>query len=518
MNLGGPHRKFRKEMTAKEIFDEFFTTNLKDEILRHSNKKGLDLAADFNRMHHAEIAAQTIKKRDFRVISIDELNAFLAILLVMGVNGQNDDVIPWLWSDCSHPIYKAAMSRDRFQQILRVIRFDNAYTRATRKESDKAAPISDVWEMLMKNLKENYYPDANVTIDEQLFPFRGRAGFIQYIPSKPAKYGIKIFWVCNTADGYPLFGTIYLGRQPGTERQTNVGQNIVLKLVNEYKQSGLNVTTDNFFTSLPLATQLKTRGMSIVGTLRSNKPYIPRELKPNRTDDIGTHRYAFSKDATLLSVVTRKNKSVYLLSTMHYTRATNENGKEEINQYYNKTKGGVDVMDQMLSKYTTKRKTNRWPLALFFNMLDVAALAAYCVFSKLNPEKSKRRSSRRYFLTQLGKDLATANMEKRANDQMVIRKTNYRAALELMLEITIQFVPTVPVPVAENVPVVGPAAPEPEMKTKDGRKVAKGRCYICIFNDPKSDRKGRTKCSNCKRTMCATHTKSLPPLCTGPNC
>lgn len=62
MNLGGPHRKFRKEMTAKEIFDEFFTTNLKDEILRHSNKKGLDLAADFNRMHHAEIAAQTIKK------------------------------------------------------------------------------------------------------------------------------------------------------------------------------------------------------------------------------------------------------------------------------------------------------------------------------------------------------------------------------------------------------------------------------------------------------------------------
>lgn len=188
-------------MTAKEIFDEFFTTHLKDEILRHSNKKGLDLAADFNRMHHAEIVAKTIKNRDFRVISIDELDAFLGILLVMGVNGQNDDPIPWLWSDCSHPIYKAAMSRDRFQQILRVIRFDNAYTRATRKESDKAAPISDVWEMLMKNLQQNYYPDANVTIDEQLFPFRGRACFIQYIPSKPAKYGIKIFWVCNTADG-----------------------------------------------------------------------------------------------------------------------------------------------------------------------------------------------------------------------------------------------------------------------------------------------------------------------------
>lgn len=117
-------------------------------------------------------------------------------------------------------------------------------------------------------------------------------------------------------------------------------------------QSGRTVVSDNFFTSLPLAFQLKVRGMSIVGTMRANKPCIPKQLRPNPADTIGAPRYAFSPDATLLSVVTKKNKSVYILSTIHDERAQVEltpaqiakerrTGipavpKEVINDFYNK--------------------------------------------------------------------------------------------------------------------------------------------------------------------------------------
>lgn len=505
MYIGGPHRKFNKVMTAKEIFDEFLSENIKNEILRHSNKKGNEIALDFNQKNAADIAVLKLKPRQFRLISMEELDAFIGILLVMGVNGDNDDPPSILWGNYSHPLYKASLSRERFQQILRVIRFDNAFTRATRKQTDKAAPISDIWNMLMQNLRLNYFPDENVTVDEQLFPFRGRTSFTQYIPSKPAKYGIKIFWLCNTANSYPLNGIIYTGKPPGGQRQVNVGENIVLDLVDFYKQSGINVTTDNFFTSLPLANRLQVRGISLVGTLRQNKAYIPKELRPNPTDDIGTPRYGFNKNGTLLSVVTKKNKCVFLLSTMHYTRGEPAiNGKEEINDFYNKTKGGVDVMDQMVSKYTTKRKTNRWPLAVFFNMIDVAALGAFCVYSSLDPSAKIKRSSRRGFLTSLGVELATKNMNKRANDNQITRHYNVRAALELMTN------KTIPKEVFQDAAVPS----DTTKRDKTGRLPIKGRCYLCVTTDPKSDRKTRKICDGCKRPMCNTHSKTIAPRCT----
>ena len=69
------------------------------------------------------------------------------------------------------------------------------------------------------------------------------------------------------------------------------------------------------------------------------------------------------------------------MSTSHYDmEITGPKNKPKMIDDYNKLKGGVDNMDKYLSEYTTKRKTNRWPLAFFYNMLDVAALAAFVLY------------------------------------------------------------------------------------------------------------------------------------------
>jgi len=44
---------------------------------------------------------------------------------------------------------------------------------------------------------------------------------------------------------------------------------------------------------------------------------------------------------------------------------TGEKKKPEIICFYNQTKGGVDMVDQMSSNYSAARKTNRWPLFSF---------------------------------------------------------------------------------------------------------------------------------------------------------
>ena len=66
--------------------------------------------------------------------------------------------------------------------------------------------------MFNSNLSKMYKPTENLTIDEQLYPYRGHTKFPQYIPSKPAKYGIKIWRICDAENAYPLKGIIYTGK------------------------------------------------------------------------------------------------------------------------------------------------------------------------------------------------------------------------------------------------------------------------------------------------------------------
>jgi hypothetical protein len=71
-------------------------------------------------------------------------------------------------------------------------------------QSDKATRIRDIWNYMNEYLAKNYSPYENITIDEQLFPYRGKTKFTQYIPSKPAKYGTRTWWACDSKTKYPV--------------------------------------------------------------------------------------------------------------------------------------------------------------------------------------------------------------------------------------------------------------------------------------------------------------------------
>lgn len=53
-----------------------------------------------------------------------------------------------------------------------------------------------------------------MTIDEKLGEFRGRYNFIQYITSKPAKYGIKVFALFDAKTYCTSHMEIYARVQP----------------------------------------------------------------------------------------------------------------------------------------------------------------------------------------------------------------------------------------------------------------------------------------------------------------
>ena len=168
---------------------------------------------------------------------------------------------------------------------------------------------------MVMQLPKLYIPGPDVCVDEQLVAFRGRCGFRQYIPSKPAKYGIKIWWCCDSQTCYPLNGEVYLGRQPGQQREVGQGARVVKQLVAPWRRSGRNVTADNFFTSIPLAEDLLKDGLTYVGTIRSNKPHIPDAMKANSTRQVNSSLFGFNDQATLVSYVPKEKQAVLALST-----------------------------------------------------------------------------------------------------------------------------------------------------------------------------------------------------------
>lgn len=96
--------------------------------------------------------------------------------------------------------------------------------------------------------------------------------------SKLDKYGLKICAAADSENEYTIHMQPYLGKINNVPEK-NQGERVVLDLAGSLGP-GYGITTDNFFTSLPLADKLLEKEMTLCGTLRKNEPYIPEELLP----------------------------------------------------------------------------------------------------------------------------------------------------------------------------------------------------------------------------------------------
>lgn len=119
-----------------------------------------------------------------------------------------------------------------------------------------------------------------------------------------------------------------LGKGTNTEG-VPLSEYVVKELTRSIYGSNRNVTTDNWFTSIPLAKQLLQQPykLTIVGTLRANKREIPEEMKNSRGRAIGTSMFCYDGPLTLLSFKPKPSKMVYLLSSCDEEGTVNPTSK-----------------------------------------------------------------------------------------------------------------------------------------------------------------------------------------------
>ena len=111
-----------------------------------------------------------------------------------------------------------------------------------------------------------------------------------------------------------------------------------------------------------------------------------------------------NNQATTLTVYQcKRKKNVCILSTLNTSVMvdTTTKKKPETVTFYNETKCGVDIADQMARQYTVKAGTRRWAVAVFYNILDLACINAYVLYKK----KTGAAILTRNFIFQLATEL-----------------------------------------------------------------------------------------------------------------
>ena len=120
---------------------------------------------------------------------------------------------------------------------------------------------------------------------------------------------------------------------------------------------------------MTISKNLLDKGMAVFGTMRSDRAGIPKEMKEVKSRESPSTLYAYNTDikSVLVSYVIKTIsdvKNVLVLTSMHRNAFTtrDERKKLYVLTFYDKTKGGVDVMDMMAGIHTTRFKSHRWTM------------------------------------------------------------------------------------------------------------------------------------------------------------
>ena len=209
--------------------------------------------------------------------------------------------------------------------------------------------------------------------------------------------------------------------------------------------------------------------------------------KRNRDEERGA-MFGFTKTTTICAYKSNTKKHVVVLSTMHHSVDKDITSKPEIVESYNSTKGDVDSMDQMCHKFTTKRKTNRWPMLLFYDFLDLASIASIVCWRERERERAFQNTpcQRKKFNIAIRRELVRPQIERRS------ALTNISLYLRSILTTALSV-------------YSADEARQEELVEEEAHTAKKhGRCHVC---PRRKDTKKVQRCSSCNNFVCKSNVK-----------
>ena len=200
-------------------------------------------------------------------------------------------------------------------------------------------------------------PSQDLSVDETFLKFYGRFYGNQYMPKKPsAKWGIKIWSLCDPRAGYLLNFEVYTGKEQNPQQERGgLGATVTHTLLKGYENKGHHVYMDNYFSSIPLFEDLRDKGIGACATVKTNKKYLPKEMRNSKLKlKKGEAPISWvNKDKSIIASTWQDSGRVNMISTVGDSGITkktvnNKRGAKErtrevqkpnINVMYNKKHG-----------------------------------------------------------------------------------------------------------------------------------------------------------------------------------
>nr|XP_039258846.1 piggyBac transposable element-derived protein 4-like [Styela clava] len=263
---------------------------------------------------------------------------------------------------------------------------------ADNPNKDKMFQVRKFLSIILPLFENAYSMGREISIDETLIPFKGRISFRQFIKTKRARFGIKVWVLAESSTGYVSRLQFYTGKDPTSNPEEGLSSRVVKYLMEPFVDMNHHLYVDNFYTSPELFSYLLSKGIYACGTFRANRIGFPKELiiKSIRSLQRGATDWRMAGDLLAQSWV--DNRAVCFLTTIHNpeytsdysgsktvkrkrgrsTSQTSEISCPQVLKDYNSHIGGVDLSDQMRKYYNLTRRSKVLYRRVFSYIIEVA--------------------------------------------------------------------------------------------------------------------------------------------------
>ena len=311
---GKPGLQLSAPTTALEYVQLFTLTEddlqfIADETNRY--------AAQFFAVTPFESLPAQSRLRDWKDTNKEELKLFFALVVAMGLVVKPALEDYWSMDEVHQtPFFGSVMTRNRFELIFKFLHAaDN--DKAKKRGEEGYDPIYRIREMNNRYLDRSrsvYVPERDLALHEATMLWKGHVSYRVYNPNKPAKFGVKIYELCECSSGYVVDWQIYTGKTADTQEHGH-SYRVVFDLVrDELRGLGHRLYVDRYYSSPKLFSDLLEHKVSATGTVMPTRKEMPQAVK-NVQLKRGEH-VVYSK-GNMQCLKWKDKRDIYMLTIVH---------------------------------------------------------------------------------------------------------------------------------------------------------------------------------------------------------
>ena len=282
-------------------------------------------------------------------------------------------------------------------------RFWELYSRFTffskkDKVDSKIIKKPKIFKYLEKRFQSALTPGENLAIDESMCAFKGRVLNRVYEPSKPDKFGNKLYTICDSASSY-LFG-FTICREKTTINET------VTNLLHQFTGVHRILHMEHWYNSIELSKELLAKKLHTNGTYRKRRGVstdfweceVQQYKFQHKIHSQGISIINYNDNKTVVLGTTAFQDEYLEIKKKNWIKSRITGRKEAVDvikhipkaiDAYNRNMNAVDRFNKSIKSLGLRRPAKKWDRKLSVFLIESMIVNSYILFRKPHTKYNK---------------------------------------------------------------------------------------------------------------------------------